>query len=133
MIIARCENPKSSVYEYYGGRGIKVCERWKDFELFIADMGDKPSAKHSLERIDNEGNYEPGNCVWATRAAQMRNTRRNVWVTVGGHRMTLIDAATFVGLKPITVYTRRHRGEPECAWFRPTGMPLATFMASQTR
>ncbi len=70
----RCQNPKSPNYDLYGGRGIKVCEEWSNsFENFLADMGKRPSPQYSLDRIDTNGNYEPGNCRWATRTMQNRN------------------------------------------------------------
>jgi hypothetical protein len=73
---ARCSNPKQRNYRWYGARGIIICERWQNsFEVFLQDMGPKPSVKHSIERINNEGNYEPGNCIWATHAEQMANRR----------------------------------------------------------
>lgn len=73
----RCTNPKANGYDGYGGRGITVCDRWRySFENFYADMGDRPSRDHSLDRIDNEGNYEPGNCRWATHSEQMKNRTR---------------------------------------------------------
>jgi hypothetical protein len=73
-MIARCTNPKNTGYYLYGGRGISICERWFDFNNFFADMGKRPPRK-SLDRIDNDGNYEPSNCRWATRKEQRRNQR----------------------------------------------------------
>ena len=81
-MIQRCENPKHVSYKYYGARGIKVCERWHKFENFYADMGPKPEGK-SIDRIDNEGNYEPDNCRWSTRSEQRQNTRPT---SCGPHR-----------------------------------------------
>lgn len=69
----RCLKSYHPCYERYGGRGIKICERWMSFDNFLADMGEKPSPKHSIERIDNDGNYEPDNCKWATKVEQTRN------------------------------------------------------------
>lgn len=69
----RCLNPTKKDYPRYGGRGIKVCERWMTFDNFLADMGMKPSRKHTIDRINNDGNYEPSNCRWATRLVQSRN------------------------------------------------------------
>jgi hypothetical protein len=75
----RCLNPNASVFRYYGLRGIKICDRWREsFLAFVDDMRPKPTSKHTLDRIDNDGDYEPGNCRWATQAQQLKNRRLNV-------------------------------------------------------
>lgn len=80
-IIQRCENPNNKRYEDYGGRGISICKRWREsYETFFADMGQKPTRTHSIDRIDNDGNYEPSNCRWATPEEQRINQRkRRFW------------------------------------------------------
>lgn len=73
----RCQNPRSVDYPTYGGRGIRVCERWQDFRNFVADMGERPTGK-SIDRINNDGNYEPANCRWATPKEQCETRRKPV-------------------------------------------------------
>lgn len=93
----RCNNPKRHNFHLYGGRGIKICERWAKFENFFADMGQRPSMAHSIERIDNNGNYEPSNCRWATAKEQANNKRNNRIVEYRGVRMTLQQAIDLSG------------------------------------
>jgi hypothetical protein len=92
-MIQRCRNENSKEYYNYGGRGIKVCERWFKFEHFLADMGERPTGLgrgFTLDRYPNQnGNYEPGNCRWATWTEQMNNSRRNIRVEFQGQNLTL--------------------------------------------
>ena len=94
----RCLNKNRPVYPLYGGRGITICGRWKySFDNFLKDMGLRPSEKHSLDRIDNDGNYEPGNCRWATKAQQMSNRRNTRFVVFRTKKMSLVDAVRKAG------------------------------------
>lgn len=101
----RCTYPSAPNFHRYGGRGISVCERWLKFENFLADMGERPSADHSLDRINNDGNYEPGNCRWATRKEQARNTPNVVLITING------------------------RTQSRAAWLEEAGIPYPTFQS----
>jgi hypothetical protein len=88
----RCYNPNNHKYLRYGGRGIEICKRWRDsFQNFYVDMGPRPTSAHSIERKDNNGNYEPKNCVWATIAQQSRNTRTNKFITIDGITLCVVD------------------------------------------
>ena len=80
----RCNNANTPNYHRYGGRGITICDRWQKFENFYEDMGEKPSEIHSLDRIDNDGNYEPDNCKWSTPKEQSRNCCTNRLITING-------------------------------------------------
>ncbi len=106
---SRCNKPSAPAYEHYGGRGIKVCAQWANFGRFIADMGSRPEGM-TIERIDNDGNYEPGNCRWATRAEQARNRRSTHNVTHGGRTMCLKDWAREIGMHYTTLLHRQRRG-----------------------
>jgi len=101
----RCFNRNCAAFPNYGGRGITICDRWREFPAFLADMGPCPSGL-SIERIDVNGNYEPQNCRWASRHTQARNTRRTVLVEYRGERMALIDACSLAGLPYATVRDR---------------------------
>lgn len=109
-ILERCLKSKHKSYKDYGGRGIKVCQRWLKFENFIADMGDRPSGRHSIERRDNNGDYEPSNCYWAEKWQQERNSRGNHNITFNGKTQCLTDWAHELGIKQRTLITRLHRG-----------------------
>ncbi|HEU4344780.1 MAG TPA: hypothetical protein VFU31_24795 [Candidatus Binatia bacterium] len=98
-IIYRTENPKCHAYPLYGGRGIKMCKRWRDnYAHFLADMGRRPSLQHSVERINNDGLYSPDNCRWALAKEQTRNARFNRWITFNGRTMILTDWAKEIGI-----------------------------------
>lgn len=103
----RCLNPNRRKFCIYGGRGITICERWRhSFENFIADMGPRPSPNHSIERRDNDGNYEPDNCYWATATEQGQNRRTTLKITHGGAEYSLKALCRRLGLNYGTVYAR---------------------------
>jgi hypothetical protein len=110
-MIDRCERPTHQNYASYGGRGITVCQRWKDsFESFLKDMGQKPTPKHSIDRIDNNKGYSPENCRWATQREQNRNRRNNHVVTHEGKTMVLSDWADARGWNRNVLYFRLKNG-----------------------
>ena len=103
----RCRCKKTSGFKNWGGRGIKVCDRWENsFEGFLEDVGRKPTSKHTLERIDNDGNYEPGNVRWATYKEQHMNKRTNRLLTFRGESKPLTQWATELGINPSTLSKR---------------------------
>lgn len=106
----RCNQTGRKDSANYIERGITVCERWQKFENFFADMGPKPSPKHSLDRQDNDGNYCPENCRWATKKEQCRNTRRNRWLTFEGKTHCLLDWAILKNMPRGALTIRLKRG-----------------------
>ncbi len=119
LMKARCLNPSSEDFALYGGRGIEVCGRWLEgdggadgFECFLDDMGPKPHPRASIDRIDPNGNYEPGNCRWASPVEQANNKRTNVLVVLDGETVTLAEAARRRGANYKAFAARIRRGMP---------------------
>jgi hypothetical protein len=108
----RCYCPSTIRFERWGGRGITVCDRWKNsFENFLADMGPKPSSRHSLDRYPNkDGNYEPGNCRWATNSQQIRNSSKFRALSLNGETLTMEEWSKRLGATHSVVATRIFRG-----------------------
>lgn len=104
----RCQNMKAWAWRWYGAKGIKVCDRWDDPSVFIADMGPKPSPKHTLDRIDTLGDYEPGNCRWATMLEQSRN--KTTSISIDG--VSIAEIAESLGMNYSSVYRRLRAGWP---------------------
>lgn len=111
-IIGRCANPRNRRFKDYGGRGVAVCERWRSsFAAFLADMGPRPSPGHSIDRHpDKNGNYEPGNCRWATSVEQNRNRRDNRFITAFGKTRCVAEWAELLGIKRTLIKDRLRRG-----------------------
>lgn len=118
-MIQRCYNENSKDYPNYGGRGIEVCDLWRDsFEAFLMCVGKRPSPEYTIDRIDHNGNYEPGNVRWLTREEQTRNQRSNVNITIDGETKTVAEWAEDprCSVSKFTVYKRLKRGwDPEKA------------------
>lgn len=106
----RCNDSGCEAYSNYGGRGIRVDKAWDDFAMFLANMGARPSPSHTLERINNDGNYEPGNCKWETRQGQSRNTRRTAQLTFQGRTASMVEWSEVLGISYYAIRARRSRG-----------------------
>lgn len=111
-MIRRCEAPVDIGFKNYGARGISVCQRWRDsFEAFLEDMGERPSKKYEIDRYpNNDGNYEPGNCRWATRTEQARNRRSNTMLTHDGKTMCISEWAESLGWNQGQILNRLYLG-----------------------
>jgi hypothetical protein len=113
-MIARCHNPTTKYFENYGGRGISVCDKWRhDFAAWRDDMGPPPSPQHTLDRIDNDGNYEPSNCRWATRKEQSANRRipkSAKLITYNSETYEMAVWARKVGVQASTLHARLKAG-----------------------
>lgn len=120
-MLRRCRNEHDTSYANYGGRGVTVCARWTaSFTAFLADMGERPSPRHTLDRIDTNGHYEPSNCRWATQREQMRNVRYNQRVTWRGETHCIVEWAEITGISDKALYSRVARGwDPERALTTP--------------
>lgn len=105
----RCQNPANQKFKDYGGRGVSVCERWHDFRNFLADMGKRPEGTE-IDRIDNNGNYEPGNCRWTTKSSNNRNRRNNLIIEFMGEKKCLAEWAEILGISWHTLFHRMKAG-----------------------
>jgi len=106
-MLARCNNPNATGYSNYGGRGIRVCPQWlTDFRTFVADVGPRPSMDHSIDRIDNDGHYEPSNVKWSTTEEQNRHKRSLIYITINGETACLAEWARRNGLSEEVIWHR---------------------------
>lgn len=111
QMMKRCTYKKYKYFDRYGGRGIKVCDRWLEFENFIVDMGPRPSKNHQIDRIDNNGNYQPENCRWTTQINNARNKSNSKWWYINGIRYDSIrDAVKQIGVCASTIRRRVENG-----------------------
>jgi hypothetical protein len=121
----RCTYPKAIGFHNYGGRGIKFCDRWlHDFSAFLADMGPCPEGS-SIDRIDVNGKYEPGNCRWATKAEQARGRRDSRYIEFGGERLVMTDWAARFGMTPQQLHRKLGQGHTLADVFIPAELRLA--------
>lgn len=122
-MLARCQEPNNASFKHYGGRGIKVCDRWSSdingFQNFLADMGERPGGDYQLDREDNNGGYEPGNCRWVTGKVNCRNKRNNRLITHAGEAMCLSAWAERLGLSKNCLHARLKNWSVERALATP--------------
>ncbi len=115
-MIRRCRDPRDNRFKSYAGRGITVCERWSQFDNFISDMGNKPTPKHSIDRVNNDLGYCPENCRWASHTQQARNTRKNRNITASGETKRVTEWAENSPVNAKTIFARIYAGwSPELA------------------
>jgi len=107
---SRCNNPNTTGFANYGGRGIRVCGRWQSYSAFLSDRGRKPSSVHSIERINNEGGYSPENCRWATSKEQARNQRTSRFIAAFGTTKTLVEWQEETGVDKRKIWKRLNSG-----------------------
>lgn len=124
----RCYNQKNKRYDRYGGRGIKVCERWMEsYQHFLADMGRKPTPEHSLERKDTDGDYCPENCIWATLTEQANNRSNNSRIEIGGVTKNITEWASLTGVHRTVILRRMKRGLTGAALIEKHSKPVIVF------
>jgi hypothetical protein len=111
-MISRCYYPNYRSYHRYGGRGIKVCERWRYFTNFYEDMGNKPTRSHSIDRINNNGNYEPSNCRWSSKKEQSNNRENSHYLVYNGKKLTVSQWAVELNIDRNTLWARMRYGWP---------------------
>lgn len=109
-MLHRCQSPKDARYKDYGGRGISVCDRWQNVDSFISDMGSRPSPKHTLDRIDNDGDYCPENCRWVVRSVQDNNKRNNRYLVHSGLTLTISEWSRRTGICVSLIRQRLRKG-----------------------
>ena len=126
-------SPKHVHYKNYGGRGITICERWNNYEAFLEDMGRAPSPEHSLDRIDNDGNYGPDNCRWATASEQSNNQRTNSLLTINGETKNVSQWSQITGIHRETIYRRIRHGLSDEECIQPVEKPLCLTINGETK
>lgn len=126
---SRCNNKNHHAYPEYGGRGVRVCEKWKSFETFLADMGPRPTPDHTLDRMNNDGNYEPENCRWATKLEQRLNRREpGRIVEIDGIRRRLMEWSRICGIPFDVIHKRLGAGwDPKRAITQPRRITAASY------